>query len=147
MRARLLGLLAVPFLCTFAASAAEPCGVLTQAQVGGVLGTSVGAGEKITPTACQWMARKPTGDAIRRLTVQFESADGYEKSKTPLPGITKTAASGIGDDAFYTTVASLTTLTVKKGKEVFVVRLYGVPGADKQKAMEKSLALDVAAKL
>jgi hypothetical protein len=93
------------------------------------------------------MATKPVGDAIPRVTVELQSAQGWEESKTPLPGIAKTAASGIGDDAYYTTLGSLTTLAVKKGEQVFVVRLYGVPGADKQKGIEKALALDVLAKL
>jgi hypothetical protein len=67
--------------------------------------------------------------------------------KTPLPGSAKTSVSGVGDDAVYATFGSLTTLAVKKGKIAFVVRLYGVPGQAKQMAIEKSLALDIVAKL
>ncbi len=67
--------------------------------------------------------------------------------KSPLPGIKKTAASGIGDDAVYATVGSLTTLSVMKGKVAFVVRIYGVHDQAREMAMEKALALDVIAKL
>jgi hypothetical protein len=67
--------------------------------------------------------------------------------KTPLPGVTKAPVSGIGDDAVFTTIGGLTTPSVKKGKIAFIVRLYGVPGQAKQMAVEKSLAVDVLAKL
>ena len=63
--------------------------------------------------------------------------------KTPLPGVAKTTVSGIGDDA---TLGRQASPSVKKGKVVFIVRLYGVPGQAKQVAMEKSLAVDVLAK-
>jgi hypothetical protein len=36
---------------------------------------------------------------------------------------------------------------VKKGDVVFIVRIYGVHDPDKQMAIEKSLALDIVAKL
>jgi hypothetical protein len=61
----------------------------------------------------------------------------------PIPGLTKTDLAGVGDAAFYATVAGLTSLSVKKGSTVFVLHVYGVPGAARQMAIEKALALDV----
>ena len=71
----------------------------------------------------------------------------WETMKTPLPGVTKTSTSGIGDDAFYTAVSTLTTLAVKKGRTVFTVRIYGVHEQSNQMAMEKTLAGNVLARL
>jgi hypothetical protein len=82
-----------------------------------------------------------------RLTVELLKGQAFASIKTPLPGIKMTPVSGVGDEEVYATVGSLTTLSVKKAEVVFVVRLYGVPGQDKQMAIEKSLALDILAKL
>ena len=67
--------------------------------------------------------------------------------KTQLPRVTKTPATSIGDDAFYTAVSTLTTLAVKKGRTVFTVRIYGIQDQSNQKSMEKTLAGAVVAKL
>ena len=65
----------------------------------------------------------------------------------PTGNITKTPVSGIGDDAVYgTTKGVATVLTVKKGDQVFVVRVIGF-SEDETKAKEKTLALDVLSKL
>jgi hypothetical protein len=129
-----------------AEAAADPCALLTQARVTAVLGAQVGPGEKITPTACQWSSQRPNSGSARVTVTLYDGRD-FAAMRTPLPGIKQTSASGVGDDAFYAEVASLTTLSVKKGNVAFVVRLYGVPGHDKQKAIEKSLALDVLGRL
>jgi hypothetical protein len=55
--------------------------------------------------------------------------------------------SGVGDDAIATTLGNLTTLFVKKGNTTFMVRVYGVPAAAQQLAIEKAIAQAVAAKL
>jgi hypothetical protein len=146
---------AVVFLTALAAAgsgmaygqtATEPCGLLTQDQVQAALGVAVGPGQSITPTSCQWSA-DPPGSSAARVTVELLGAQTFAGIKMPLRGITKTRLSEVGDDAVYATVASLTTLSVKKGNVVFIVRVYGIPGQDKQMAIEKALALDILAKL
>jgi hypothetical protein len=126
----------------------DPCAPLTAVQVAGVVGAKVGAGTKITPTACQWMWTDEETSTIR-VTLQFLGADEVGSGTGTLPGVTMAPAPGLGDAAFYETVTSadLATLTVKKGSVAFVVRIYGVAGSSKQMAMERSLALDVLAKL
>ena len=64
-----------------------------------------------------------------------------------MPGITKSSVSGVGDDAIAQTLGNLTTLFVKKGNTTFMVRVYGVPDAAKQLAIETPIAKAVAAKL
>jgi hypothetical protein len=124
----------------------DPCALLTPAEVGGVMGVKVGTGSPIGTTGCQWDATPQSGSHARA-TLQLWGADAFNGMKTPLPHITKTRAGGIGQDAVYATVGSLTTLSVKQGKVAFVVRLYGIEGQDKQMAMEKALASDVVARL
>jgi len=57
------------------------------------------------------------------------------------------SASGIGDDAFYTTMGGYTGLLVKKGNAAFKVAIYATLPAEKIKAMEKTLALDALSEL
>jgi hypothetical protein len=133
-----------------AASAAPPadaCSLLTPAQVSAALGISVGPGKRLTPRLCQWgtpdLAGKKKGVM---LTLQDPLAFTYAKMPAG-HGITKVPASGIGDDAVYgTTPGYPTVLTVKKGDVVFVVHVGGFPD-DQIKAKEKTLALDILAKL
>lgn len=156
MDTHLRGAFVVGIVCALAAGSAaaahargapaapDPCALLTPAQVGGTLGSGVGAGAPIGTTGCQWTV---ASDPSLRATLTLSSADQWAMMKTPLPNITKSPAAGIGDDAFFTTVGTLTTLSVKKGTTVIVIRLYGVTGQAKQQAMEKTLALDAIAKL
>ncbi len=127
----------------FARAATDPCAMLTQAQISGIVGMTVGAGEPIGTSGCQWAAAPKPNTTVPRVTLQLWDAQAFTDFQTPLPGVTKTAASGIGEDAVYATVGSLTTLSVKKGSVAFVVRLYGVRGQASQMDMEKALALDV----
>ena len=140
-----LGIVCVLTAClTRSASAAapnNPCALLTPAQVSGVVGITVPAGQPISTTGCSWSA---TGIMT---TLVLHDGAAFATMKTPLPNITRTPVTGLGDDAFYSTVGTLTTLTVKKGAVAFVVRLYGVKDMNTQTAMEKSLALDVLANL
>lgn len=126
----------------------DPCALLTSAQISAVVGATVGAGEPIGTTGCQWYTgpATPTNPHIVA-TLALWGGSAFAGMKTPLPNITKTSFGGLGDDAVWTVVGPLTTLSVKKGTVAFIVRLYGVEGQDKQMAMEKALALDVLAKL
>lgn len=125
----------------------DPCSLVKAAQVSADVGAKLGPGEVTAgATVCQWAT--PAGDpAPVRVTLQFWGADAFAGMKTPLPGITKTPLAGVGDDAIYTEVGHLTTLSVKQGKVAFVVRIYGISEQAKQMAAEKALALHVLAGL
>jgi hypothetical protein len=81
------------------------------------------------------------------VTLSFWDPHGFAAMKAPLPNVTKSSVSGIGDDAVYANVGGFTSLSVKKGGAVFLVKVYGVPDEGKQKQIEKTLAGDVIAKL
>ena len=100
-------------------------------------------GKKINATACAWSAV----NAKVKMTIALWEATGFERMKAPIAGITKTPIAGLGDDAFYAKVGQFMVLNVKKGDVVFIVRIYGIRDPDKQMAIEKSLALDIVAKL
>jgi len=59
-----------------------------------------------------------------------------------VPGTKNTPVSGLGDDAFYTTVAQYVVLYVKKGQTVYLFKVYGVKDPAKQMSAEKTLAGD-----
>ncbi len=123
-----------------------PCTLLTPSQVAGALGVKdVAAGAPIGKTGCQWVSQDKALHAF--VTLSFWDPAGFPSMKAPLPNVTKTPAPGIGDDALYSTIGQFTTLSVKKGGAVFLVKAYGVPDQAKQKAIEKTLAGDVIARL
>ena len=72
--------------------------------------------------------------------------DWNTRKTRPMPGVTKATVSGIGDEAFAETAGKLTTLYVKKGSTIFMVRVYGVPDPTRQLAIEKPIAQKVTAK-
>ena len=123
------------------AAEADPCSLLTPAQVGAALGTTVAAGNRISPTLCMW------GAPPKRVTLTLHQPREFDALKMPIGnGVTKIAVAGIGDEAVSGTSKIATTLSVKKGGVVFVVTVGGFP-EDQTKAMEKALALDVLARL
>jgi hypothetical protein len=62
--------------------------------------------------------------------------------------MTDESATGIGDDAYYTTMGTgYTGLMLKKGNVALKVAVYGDMPADKKKAVEKTLALQALSKL
>jgi len=153
-------LAAVVFLCTlnlrvaYAEPASDPCSLLTQLQVGVVLGTNVEAAHRVAPTLCEWSApNQPNSINAKKvvLTISNERAFGY--AKTPITKSVKTIpASGIGDDAVYAIMAGVTpglgtSLYVKKVNSYFVVHVYGFPDQPKAMAMEKALAVQACSKL
>jgi hypothetical protein len=156
----------IPFLIVFlfilfvcgsrAAHAAppNPCSLLSPAQVSAVLGVNVGEGQHPANTLCEWSVPGQSGPGTKRVTVTIQDSRAFEYAKMPVGGgITKTPASGVGDDAVYgTTPKFATVLTVKKGDVVFVVRVYGFPidpgkPLDEVQAREKTLALEILSKL
>ncbi len=120
-----------------------PCTLLTAAQVGAQVGATMGAGEATGSAGCQWIATAQVGSAIPRVTLVFYGADAWSGMTANFPRVTKKTVSGLGDAAVYATTGNLTTLSVKRGTTVFVVRLYGVDGQDKQMSIEKALAMAV----
>lgn len=142
-------------LCIFAHTrpvygATDPCSLLTPAQVSAVLGASVGAGKSLVTTVCDWtVPNQPAGVSAKRVTVTLQKPLAFAYAKAPVNSkeITKTAVTGIGDDAVYGTVAGqAATLTVKKGDVVFVVRVSGFP-LDQLEDKEKTLAKEIVGKL
>jgi hypothetical protein len=124
----------------------DPCTLLTPSQVAGALGVKdVAAGAPIGKTGCQWVSQDKALHAF--VTLSFWDPAGFSAMKAPLPNVTKTPVRGVGDDALYSTIGQFTTLSVKKGGAVFLVKAYGVPDQAKQEAIEKTLAGDVIAKL
>lgn len=122
----------------------DPCAQVTPAQVSAALGETVAAGQKAGTKTCSWSANKPTHQVV---SLMYSPPGDWNTRKTRLmPGVTKTNVSGVGDEAFAETAANFTTLYVKKGSTIFMVRVYGMPDTGKQLAVEKSIALVVAAK-
>ena len=127
-----------------ARAAPVPCTLLTSTQVGAALGGSFGEGQPIGTTGCSWTS--PTPHVI--VTVSLWPPAEWDRVKShPLPGAEITPTSGLGDDAFYATLAQYTVLYVKKGQTVFLVKVYGVKDLARQSSAEKTLALAVLGKL
>jgi len=128
----------------------DACSLLTQARVSAVLGVAVGAGERVVPSSplmCGWAQPGGPTATSKKVVVAIITVDQFTHEKSPLPGIAETSESGIGDEAHYMTTPGFGTgLSVKKGNYAFKVRVYGYP-LDQIKAMEKTLAQDILAKL
>ncbi|HEY3935763.1 MAG TPA: hypothetical protein VGL65_14210 [Gemmatimonadales bacterium] len=127
-----------------ASAPVDPCMLLTTAQVSSAIGGTAQAGQPIYTTGCSWSSESPKA----MVTIALESDSMYMAMKAAKsPMIVNTAISGVGDDAYYKTLGVTSTLTVKKGNTVFVVRVYGITDPSKQREIEKTLATDVAARL
>ncbi len=143
-RRRVVCALVVLALPAVALAAPEPCKLLSQAQVSAALGVTVGAGQPIGTTGCSWSSQKPH----EIVTLSLWPPAQWDRLKaSPLPGTASTPAAGLGDDAFYTTVAQYTVLYVKKGQTVYLFKVYGVQDKAKQMSAEKKLAQDALARL
>jgi hypothetical protein len=156
-------LAAFAFLCTlsiccsraaYAAPPSDPCSLLTQAQVSAVIGMSVEAAQHIAPTLCQWSApNQPNSINGKKVVLSISNERAWGYAKTPVvSSVTTMPASGICDDAVYTTIKRVTpglgtALYVKKGSSYFVIQVYGFPDQAKAMAMEKTLATQACSKL
>lgn len=125
----------------------DPCSLVTSAQVIGIIGVGFAAGKAIGTQGCSWTATEMLKGKRPTITLVLKDGSEYAGMKNSLPGIKQIALSGVGDDAFYDDFGEFFSLGVKKGSVAFIVRLYGIPDGDTQRAMEKSFALDVVAKL
>jgi len=130
---------------TNAQPSSDRCSLLTPAAVSAAAGVDVAAGKPIATTGCSWESAKP--HVIVTVSFPGPAMSGVFTKETRTPGVTRAHPGGIGDDAVYVSAANLTTLYVKHAKDILMVRVYGVPDEDKQKSIEKTLALDVLKKL
>lgn len=81
------------------------------------------------------------------VTVSMQSEKMFAGAKaSSAPGMTNTAVSGIGDEAVFTGVQNFSSLWVKKGSKVLLVRVYGLPVGDAQPKL-KTLATSAVSKL
>ncbi len=128
-----------------AAPPSDACALLTPEQVGDALGAKVGAGKYVSPAftkTCTWTA---PGVIV---TLMLQSVEAFQAGKTaPVPSVV-TAASGVGDDAYYLAVGNIIGLGAKKGTAAFKVTVYSssMPMQNKQ-TIEKTLAQQVLTKL
>lgn len=161
MKSMILGVLFVFAACssraTYAAPPTDACSLLTAAQVSAILGVSVGAGERILPNStasCGWEVPGQKNLGRKRVVLNIYTQMGsrtpvqrFNTAKTPIQGITKEPVTGVGDDAIFATTPGLGTgLIFRKGNAAFDLRIYGFT-VEQIKAKEKTLALDVLAKM
>jgi hypothetical protein len=154
LAARVIAALIVSAAAASSAHAAPPpddaCSLLTTAQVSTALGAPVGAGTYITPTfkkTCTWTATTNGGGTV---TVNLQSIAQYEGGRKLASygnSVSSNSIAGIGDDAYYVGTDKLVGLVVKKGDVAFKVAVYAHLPIDEQRAVEKALALQVAALL
>lgn len=123
----------------YAQGSTDRCSLLTQGAVSAAAGVSVDAGKPIDTRGCSWESGKP--HVIVTVTFMGSTMNGVFTKENP--GVTTVHPGGIGDDAVYITAANLVSLYVKHAKDILLVRVYGIPDADKQKSIERTLALGV----
>lgn len=114
-------------------SAAEPCKLLTAAEVAQVLGNSVSS-MQLGATGCMWKGT-PQG-----VSIAMRDASAWARTIMPVQGMTKTDVSGIGDAASFSGMQNIWTLSVKQGNNVIVLTVYGAKSPDQQRSSEESLA-------
>lgn len=137
----------------------DACLLVTQAQVTAAVGVPVGAGTHVTPTfvkTCTWAATGSSKD-VRDVTISYQAAQSFAGTKSMTQMMVANAkpgdhanvqsASGIGDDAFYTTMGDgYTAMLVKKGNVALKIAIYGAMPEQKKRDAEKALALEALSK-
>jgi hypothetical protein len=127
----------------------DACSLFTASQVSRVLGVTVTDGQHPIPSSlllCGWASAGAPHDG-KNLSVNLMTERAFEVGKTPVHGVAKTAVSGVGDDAYYVTDGGRGTgLAVKSGGTYVQIWVGGFP-AEKQKELEKALALQMLTKL
>jgi hypothetical protein len=136
------------------AATRDACALLTDGQVSAAIGVPVQPGKPMGPSMCQWEQSGASFAKARRvmLTVfgqmgSLSPVDRFNNSKAAIGGVTKTAVSGVGDDAVFISTMGI-ALNVKSGSSAFQVRVNGrglMP--DQLKQMEIALAKQVISKL
>jgi hypothetical protein len=134
-----------------AAPADNACAMVTQDQMSKIFGVQVAAGENSPnfPRTCTWNVAAGPAPRLKSITLFFQSADQFETAKQmqQASNFQVEAVSGVGDDAYYSTVGNVTSLIFKKGNVAFKIGMYGEFPLDKKKAMSKAMALQVLSKL
>jgi hypothetical protein len=149
LRLGVLQLAAAATASSASATADDACALLSPEQVGAALGAAVGQGSFVTPAVhktCTWTA---TGGGAT-VTLYLQSLSGYEGGKklaSLASSATVSPVGGIGDEAYYFNTGNLTSLAVKKGDAALKISVYAHIPTDKQKVIEKELALQVVPKL
>ena len=137
-------LLVAFFSSQLAYSDTAPCDLLTPTQVSAVAGVTLGAGTPIANTGCSWQAPGKTKVVI---TVSMQNEKMFEGAKRgAAPNMTKTPVSGIGDEAIFVGAENFSSLWVRKGAKVLLVRIYGVVVGEAQTKL-KTLATSAVSKL
>ncbi len=134
------------------AMAADACSFLTRDQVSTVLGVPVGAGKLVSlsdPHVCEWSVPGGATLTARKVVLTITTMRAFSQGKIPIPGITKTPVSRIGDAAYYVTAPDLgTTLNFRKERAAFSVTVKGSGFSIEQiKEKEKTLAQTILANL
>jgi hypothetical protein len=133
----------------YAVPPSDACSLVTTAQVSTALGVTVGTGKGSVPRECEWSQPGAGGKGVLVEILgpmgSMTPVNRFNTAKMPVPRIVKTPISGLGDDAVYVETSGA-ALYVKKGDFVFQIRVHGFP-LEEIKAKEKTLALDVMAKL
>ena len=124
-----------------AQSNADPCKLLTQAEVSAATGISVGAGHALGET-CSW-----SGTPHLIVSLWYPGPGMWQAIQHPNAMVKQAPAPGLGDGAFYNTAGGFTSLGVMKGTTAFVMKVYGITDQAKQMAIEKALAQSVLAKM
>ena len=139
-----LVLLAAGAIPAFAAPT-DACSLMTAAEVGSALGSTVAKGTYVMPgftKTCTWTI--PTGGAV---TLQLQTVDFFNAGKGALASTERTSASGVGDEAYYLGVGTTTGLEVRKGSAAFKVAVYSSKlTLDQRKAIEITIAQQVLSK-
>ncbi|HEV2703309.1 MAG TPA: hypothetical protein VGV09_16905 [Steroidobacteraceae bacterium] len=131
--------------CASAAAAPanpDPCKLLTAAEVSAAAGVTVSAGVSAGDgRTCSW-----SGNHVV-VSLWFPDPRIWAATEHPNAMVVQTPAAGIGDAAFYNSMGNLTSMGVKRGSQGFVVKIYGASDPSKQKAVERTLAEHVLAKM
>ncbi len=118
-----------------AAGAAEPCKLLTEQEIGQILGSSGLKPDPLGTTGCFWKSNSNSVSLVIR------PASSWPRITMSFPGVTKTSVSGLGDAASLSgPVENQFTLSVKQGANVIVLTVTGVKGMEMQRSTEESLA-------
>jgi hypothetical protein len=135
-----------------ATPADDACALITQDQVSKIFGVPVSAGVYPAPgftKTCTWSPPVGPPPRLAAITLLLQTSNSFEAAKQMQQAgkFQVETVSGIGDDAYYSTVGNVTSLIVKKGGVAFKIGMYGEFPLDKKKAMSKAMAFEVLSKL
>jgi hypothetical protein len=140
-----------------AAAAGDACALLSSAQLSAALAVPMDAGKYMTAGylgTCSWSPSGGATPVIKLVDLSLLRATDYDASKRVMQkaaskgGTAVTTVSGVGDDAYFTSLgSSVTSLMVRKGALALKLNLVGVPAPDTALAIEKTLASQALANL